>query len=86
MNRTNAAETIIHAVWDGDAAAGIPVAVGSALLRSASAYAARCSKVGKVVLASAKEACNGSADPISRRSVTMSGGRCRVMMKGSCGF
>jgi hypothetical protein len=46
MKRTNAAETIIHAVWAGEAEGAIPVAEGSELLLSASAYATRCSSVG----------------------------------------
>ena len=36
MKRTNAAETIIHAVCAGEAEGAMPVGVGSELLRSAS--------------------------------------------------
>jgi hypothetical protein len=37
MKRTSAAETIIQAVWAGDAEGAMPVAEGSAFERSASA-------------------------------------------------
>ena len=46
MKSTSAAETIIHAVWEGDAEGSMPVGAGSELVRSASAYATRCSRVG----------------------------------------
>ena len=36
MKRTRAAETIIQAVWEGDAEGAMPVGAGSELLRSAS--------------------------------------------------
>ena len=37
MKSTSAAETIIQAVWEGEAAGAMPVAEGSELLLSASA-------------------------------------------------